>query len=390
MFEATELFTHTLGSDSEVMAKETYTFEDSGGKTLTLRPEGTAAIARAWSNLANPPPLFRASYKGAMFRRERPQRGRLRQFHQVGVEVLGVSEAWGDGEAIALAAEFLGKLNLTEKPTLRLNTIGDTQSRANWVKALSQYFTKHQADLSEPSKQRIATNPLRILDSKDPQDQTVAENAPKFSGYISKQAEEFFAQVCRHLKAAKVEWVGDERLVRGLDYYCHTAFEFSVAELGRQGTVLAGGRYDGLVKTIGGGNVAGIGWAAGVERLAELLEPPPAEPLWVFIGVKGEVAGNYSLINQLLAQLRASQAVEYIEAPLAKGLKFAHNRKAEFAFFVGKEELAQRQLTLKNLTSGSQATVSFAKLGDGLKATLRATKGTKATKDTATKQQGNS
>jgi histidyl-tRNA synthetase len=272
MFEATEVFARSIGETTDVVSKEMYTFPDRGGDSLTLRPEFTAGIARAyltegWQQYA---PLKLAT-SGAVFRYERPQKGRYRQFHQIDAEVIGAPEPAADVELLVLADQLLRELKI-EGVTLQLNTLGDAETRDAWRAALVAHFEAHRGDLSEDSLKRLDKNPMRILDSKDPKDRPIADSAPDIDAYLTDEAQAFFDAVTAGLDAAGVAWTRNARLVRGLDYYRHTAFEFVTERLGAQGTVLAGGRYDGLIESLGGPPTAGVGWAAGVERLAMLVE----------------------------------------------------------------------------------------------------------------------
>lgn len=278
VFESTAVFARSLGETTDVVSKEMYTFDDRGGDSLTLRPEFTAGIARAyltegWQQFV---PLKIATH-GPVFRYERPQKGRYRQFHQIDAEVLGAAEPSADVELLAFADQLLRELGISEGVTLQLNTLGDAETRDAWRAALVEHFEGHRADLSEDSLARLNKNPLRILDSKDPRDRPIADAAPEIDAYLTPAASDFFASVTSGLDAAGVAWTRNSRLVRGLDYYRHTAFEFVTDRLGAQGTVLAGGRYDGLVESLGGPATAGVGWAAGIERLAMLTELPPRE-----------------------------------------------------------------------------------------------------------------
>ncbi|HEY9536701.1 MAG TPA: histidine--tRNA ligase, partial [Kiloniellaceae bacterium] len=269
VFEFTEVFKRTLGETSDVVTKEMYTFSIGDGEQVTLRPEATAGVARALisGGLTQSLPL-KVFYNGPMFRHERPQKGRYRQFHQIDVELLGVSEPLADVEIIALGADILAALGLGEHTTLELNTLGDLESRKAYRAALVDYFSAYQDKLSADSRDRLVRNPLRILDSKDQGDRKLIEGAPLFGDYLNQQSRDFFARVLEGLDLLGIGYTLNDRLVRGLDYYTHTAFEFTTTALGAQGTVLAGGRYDGLVETMGGPSVPGIGWAAGVERLS--------------------------------------------------------------------------------------------------------------------------
>jgi histidyl-tRNA synthetase len=272
VFERTEVFSRSLGETTDVVSKEMYSFEDRGGESLTLRPEFTAGIARAyltdgWQQYA---PLKVATH-GPLFRYERPQKGRYRQFHQLDAEIIGAAEPQADVELLAMADQLLKELGIADGVTLQLNTLGDADSREGWRAALVEHFRAHRAELSEDSQDRLDRNPLRILDSKDPRDKPFVADAPKIDDYLSGEAQAYFGKVCEGLQAAGVAWTRAPSLVRGLDYYRHTAFEFVTDRLGAQGTVIGGGRYDGLIETLGGPHTPAVGWAAGVERLAMLV-----------------------------------------------------------------------------------------------------------------------
>jgi histidyl-tRNA synthetase len=278
VFERTEVFSRAIGETTDVVSKEMYSFEDRGGESLTLRPEFTAGMARAyitngWQQHA---PLKLATH-GPLFRYERPQKGRYRQFHQLDAEIIGAGEPQADVELLALADQLLRELGITGV-TLQLNTLGDADSREAWRAALIAHFREVRGELSEDSQERLEKNPLRILDSKDPRDRRFVADAPKIDQFLSDEALRFFESVTSGLDAAGVKWVRAESLVRGLDYYRHTAFEFvpdegsaAAAALGSQSTILGGGRYDGLMESLGGLPTPAVGWAAGIERLAMLV-----------------------------------------------------------------------------------------------------------------------
>jgi histidyl-tRNA synthetase len=273
VFESTAVFSRSLGESTDVVSKEMYTFEDRGGDSLTLRPEFTAGICRAyltegWQQYA---PLKVATH-GPLFRYERPQKGRFRQFHQLDAEVIGAAEPAADVELLCFADQLLKELGINDGVTLTLNTLGDGGSREAWRAELIAYFEAHKADLSEDSVARLHKNPLRILDSKDPRDRPIADAAPDIDTYLTDEARDFFDSVTSGLDAAGVAWERNSRLVRGLDYYRHTAFEFVTDRLGAQGTVLGGGRYDGLMESLGGPATPAVGWAAGIERLGMLID----------------------------------------------------------------------------------------------------------------------
>jgi histidyl-tRNA synthetase len=309
LIEPTAVFARTMGETTDVVSKEMYSFDDRSGDSITLRPEFTAGICRAylsegWQQFA---PLKVATH-GAAFRYERPQKGRYRQFHQLDAEIIGAAEPQADVEIVALGSQLLAELGIGGV-TLKLNTLGDAASREAWRAALIKHFAAHRAELSEDSQERLEKNPLRILDSKDPRDRPFADSAPTIA--LSSGAEEFFAQVRAGLDAAGVRYELDPHLVRGLDYYRHTAFEFITDRLGAQGTVIAGGRYDGLVEQLGGPYTPAIGWAAGIERLAMLIDAPEPDVLDAAIVVEDDVALDTAL--SAASHLRAAGlAVELV------------------------------------------------------------------------------
>jgi histidyl-tRNA synthetase len=291
VIESTSVFSRALGETTDVVSKEMYTFEDKGQRSITMRPEFTAGICRAyltegWKQYS-PLKLVTA---GPVFRYEAPQAGRYRQFHQVDAEVIGVAEPMADVELLVFADQLLHELGIADGVTLQLNTLGDTETRDAWRAALVAYFEKHRGELSEDSLVRLDKNPMRILDSKDPRDRPIADAAPDIDAYLTGEAGAFFEKVTKGLDAAGVKWTRNSRLVRGLDYYRHTAFEFVTDRLGAQGTVLAGGRYDGLIEALGGPATPGVGWAAGVERLAMLLEEQAPEAPYAVVVVEDDVA----------------------------------------------------------------------------------------------------
>ncbi len=313
VFESTAVFARSLGETTDVVSKEMYSFEDRGGDSLTLRPEFTAGIARAyltegWQQYA---PLKLATH-GPVFRYERPQKGRYRQFHQIDAEVIGAAEPMADVELLAMADQLLHELGIADGVTLQLNTLGDAETRDAWRAALVEHFEAHRGDLSEDSLKRLDKNPMRILDSKDPRDRPIADSAPGIDGFLTAEAADFFAAVTGGLDAAGVQWTRNDRLVRGLDYYRHTAFEFVTDRLGAQGTVLAGGRYDGLIESLGGPSTPGVGWAAGIERLAMLL--PDLSPDETVVRDVALVSGGGSadkLVHKLVAALRRNAAARF-------------------------------------------------------------------------------
>jgi histidyl-tRNA synthetase len=302
--EHTEVFSRTIGETTDVVSKEMYSFETRGEKSVTLRPEFTAGICRAyltegWQQYA---PLKVATH-GSAFRYEQPQKGRFREFHQLDVEIIGAAEPQADVEILSLGYQLLRELGIADGVTLELNTLGDPETRDAWRSALVDYFQSHRGNMSEDSVARLERNPLRILDSKDANDRAICAVAPNVDQYLTSEAADFFAAVTAGVDAAGVPWTRNARLVRGLDYYRHTAFEFVTDRLGAQGTVIAGGRYDGLIETLGGPPTPAVGWAAGIERLAMMIDAPPAETLDVVIVLDDDRAQTAGA--KVLAHLRA-------------------------------------------------------------------------------------
>jgi histidyl-tRNA synthetase len=314
VIEPTAVFARSLGEATDVVSKEMYTFEDRGGDSITLRPDFTAGIARAYlTNGWQQHAPMKVTAHGPLFRYERPQKGRYRQFHQIDAEIIGAAEPAADVELLVMADQLLHELGIKEGVTLELNTLGDAASRDAWREALITYFNDHKDVLSEDSLSRLEKNPLRILDSKDPDDRGVAHAAPKIDEFLSGEAQDFFGAVTAGLDAAGVAWTRNAKLVRGLDYYRHTAFEFTTDRLGAQGTVLGGGRYDGLIENLGGPHTPAVGWAAGIERLAMLVEAP-VERLDVVIAVE-----NDNLVSQGAAILNALRRAGFAADAVATG-----------------------------------------------------------------------
>lgn len=374
VFEFSDVFHRTLGDTSDVVTKETYTFTDRGGESLTLRPEFTASVVRAFiSNGLQETLPFKVFYHGPAFRYERPQKGRLRQFHQVGAELLGSSEPTADIEMIAMAHQALSSIGLANHATLELNSLGDIESRAAFRTKLVEYFEGHKSSLSEDSKMRLDKNPLRILDSKDEGDRKLIANAPTLHAHFNAQSAEFYAEVKESLAALGVAFKENPRLVRGLDYYSHTVFEFTTDKLGAQGTILAGGRYDGLVKLMGGQDIAGVGFAAGIERLLALCEAV-AHPLI------GNEAPRFAVIpvdeaqeREALIVTQALRSAGIVAELLSRGnmgkkMKRAEKMGACAVVILGEEEIKTGQFTVKNMQSGEQHKVARDALATILKA----------------------
>jgi histidyl-tRNA synthetase len=355
IFEFSEVFSRPLGESSDIVTKENYSFADRGGEILTLRPENTAGVVRAMisGGLTQSLPL-KYFYAGPMFRYERPQKGRMRQFHQVGIEYLGPDDSLADAEIIACGARFLASLGVLDDCELHLNSLGDSDSRAAYRAALIAYLETFADQLSDDSKTRLAVNPLRILDSKDAGDRAILQDAPRLQDYLNDVSKAHFADLTAALDSAGVAWVFDPLLVRGLDYYCHTAFEFVTTSLGAQGTVLGGGRYDGLAEMLGGPKVAGVGWAAGVERLAMLVETASVNNPKVAILTADDGARQAAF--RLAEQLR-DVGID-IDLPtsgaMGKKLKKADKAGIWTAVIMGSDELAKNTVQLRNLRDGSQ------------------------------------
>jgi histidyl-tRNA synthetase len=367
IFEFTEVFSRTLGDTSDIVTKEMYTFEDKGGDQITLRPENTAGVARAFisNGLQQNLPL-KLFYRGPMFRYERPQKGRRRQFRQVGVEILGVATPQADIETISIAQTFLEELGLKDNITLELNSLGDSESRGAYRDELVKYLSGHQDKLSQDSLERLERNPLRILDSKDEGDHAVIVDAPRLQDSLNEVSQNFFNELCEGLDKLGIAYEHNTKLVRGLDYYCHTAFEFTTTDLGAQGTVLAGGRYDGLVAQMGGPETPGIGWAAGVERLSLLLdEGTEAKRPIVVIPVGGEAESEAMVVTEMLRKKGYRVDLGY-SGNLKKRMKRANLLNAAAAILLGEDELTRNVGTLRDMDSGEQKEVSLETLEDHL------------------------
>ncbi len=365
VIEPTAVFARTMGETTDVVSKEMYSFDDRSGDSITLRPEFTAGIARAylsegWQRFA---PLKVATH-GPAFRYERPQKGRFRQFHQLDAEIIGAAEPQADVELLAFGTQLLAELGIGGV-TLKLNTLGDVASRDTWRAQLVEHFASHRAELSADSQARLDKNPLRILDSKDARDRPFADSAPPMA--LTTEAADFFAAVRAGLDAAGVAYELSPHLVRGLDYYRHTAFEFVTDQLGAQGTVIAGGRYDGLIEQLGGPHTPAVGWAAGIERLAMLVTTPAVEQPVAMLVPIGEAAD--AAASRILADLRrAGIAAECgYRGNMKKRLQRASASGARFALIIGDSEVEAGAVQVKNLQSGEQHSVAFDKLAEALR-----------------------
>ena len=367
IFEFTDVFARTLGDTSDIVTKEMYTFADRNGESLTLRPEYTAGICRMFiSNGMTQQLPLKVFCRGPMFRYERPQKGRQRQFHQIDAEILGVAEPLADIEVIALGAHILEALGLMDQVKLELNTLGDSESRAAYRKRLVEYFNDLRGKLSEESLIRLGKNPLRILDSKDKGDRVIVKGAPLMSETLNALSEDFFGQVKQGLESVGVAYHIEPHLVRGMDYYCHTAFEFTTDTLGAQGAVLAGGRYDGLIETMGGPRTPGIGWAAGVERLSMMVGDAPEAPRpIVVIPVGADQASKALIITQRLRKAGLNVNLGF-SGNVKKRLNRANKVNAVAALLIGEDELAKGVATLRDMETGEQYEAPLSSLEEHL------------------------
>ncbi|MEC8102293.1 MAG: histidine--tRNA ligase [Pseudomonadota bacterium] len=381
VLEQTALFKRSIGEVTDIVEKEMYTFEDRNGDSLTLRPEGTASCVRACEEhglLYNQ--TQRLWYTGPMFRHERPQKGRYRQFYQIGVETFGIATPDIDAELILMTARLWEQLGLAESVTLQLNTLGSNEARARYRDALVEYLSARKDQLDEDSQRRLETNPLRVLDSKNPDTQALLADAPELHDYLDDESRDDFASLRAVLDAAGVKYEINQRLVRGLDYYCKTVFEWVTDKLGAQGTVCAGGRYDGLVEQLGGKATPAVGFAMGVERLILMLETLEVIPQEVMQTVDVYVCGvgeGASLASLMLADgLRAEQPWLRIQTHCGGGsfksqMKKADKSGASFALLLGESEIAEQQVTVKDLRGDTgQQTLAQQELGQWLTAHL--------------------
>ncbi|HEY7907203.1 MAG TPA: histidine--tRNA ligase [Wenzhouxiangella sp.] len=354
--EHTDVFTRAIGQTTDVVEKEMYTFEDRNGDSLSLRPEGTAGVVRSviQHGLLNPPGL-KVWYQGPMFRHERPQRGRQRQFHQFGAEVFGLADPGVDVELIALVDRLWGELGLRDDLRLEINSLGDPEDRQRYRKELIEYLMPHEQALDEDSKRRLHTNPLRIFDSKVESTQSIMANAPRFFDHLGEPARVHFENVCDLLDQLGIQYTINTSLVRGLDYYCRTVFEWVTDNLGAQGTVCAGGRYDGLVALAGGKDTPGIGFAMGAERLLDLLssknEQANESPSVYWVGAVGlaPLLQRAEALRTALPDLAVG--VDLVGGSLKSQFKRADRSGARFALVIGETELADGTLQVKDLRS---------------------------------------
>ena len=359
IIEKSDVFTRPLGESSDVVSKETYTFADRGDESITLRPEGTAGIMRSVLSQGKlnelPIKLF---YSGPMFRYERPQKGRLRQFIQIGVENIGSSDAIQDVEVIKCGVSFLNKLGILKSCKLNINSLGDTKSRKLYRDNLVKYFLDNETKLSKVSKGRLNLNPLRILDSKEPQDQDIVRKAPLLSSYLNNISVDHFERVLKYLKKLNIKFIHNEKLVRGLDYYCHTTFEFITKDLGSQGTVLGGGRYNGLSEMLGGPDIPAVGFAAGVDRLVMMNKSDETLTETVCLIPIGKE--NFDYCYMILNQLRDKEIKSeiYPGGNVKKYLKKINKKGKKLVILIGNNEIQNKTVIFKNLSTGEQKEIT--------------------------------
>ncbi|ENM5737861.1 histidine--tRNA ligase [Vibrio mimicus] len=368
--EMTHLFSRAIGEVTDVVEKEMYTFEDRNGDSLTLRPEGTAGCVR--SGIENGL-LYnqeqRLWYMGPMFRHERPQKGRYRQFHQCGVEVFGLDGPDVDAELIMMTARLWRELGISEHVRLELNSIGSLEARANYRSALIEYLEQYQSVLDEDCKRRMYTNPLRVLDSKNPDVQAILGDAPQLSDYLDAESKQHFAGLCELLDAAGIEYTVNQRLVRGLDYYNRTVFEWITESLGSQGTVCGGGRYDGLVEQLGGKPTPAVGFAMGLERLVLMMETQGntevrrSVDVYMVTAGEGTMMAGMKLAEQLREQVPGLRVMTHFGGGnFKKQFKRADKVGAAIALVLGEDEVAAQTVVVKDLAGGDQSTVAQAEV----------------------------
>ena len=360
VFEFTRVFSRSLGDATDIVTKEMYTFEDKGGEQITLRPEGTAGLVRAFlsNGLTRSTPV-KFLYSGPMFRYERPQKGRYRQFYQLGAELIGAATAQADIETLSMAERFLTEIGLTGKYQLEINSIGDTESRNRFRESLVDYFSKYKTELSKESQERLEKNPMRILDSKQDEDQKFLLEAPELKAALNKESSEFFDTVLEGLTKLGVDFKINPRLVRGLDYYCHTVFEFTTDQLGSQNAILSGGRYDGLVQLLGGPETPGIGFAAGTDRLALLLDKETSNSNTVHVIPLNKDHQTTALeASHILRNSQIPCEMAY-SGNLSKRLTKAQKQNAPFALIVSANDAGESRYELKDLETGEQSELSL-------------------------------
>ena len=369
IIENSKVFKKTLGVASDIIQKEMYSFVDQGGEEIVLRPEGTAAVARALitnSMLDNLNKKF--YYFGPMFRREKPQSGRLRQFHQVGIEIFDEKNPYNDVESILIAEKFLKLLGIRNKIKLEINTLGNTESRNNYISDLVKFFKKNSSKLSSESKKKLETNPLRILDSKNDDDREIIKESPKLINFLDDESKSFFEVVLDNLENLKIKFSVNPYLVRGLDYYNHTAFEFVTFEDKSQNAVLAGGRYDGLVSSLGGKNLSGVGWASGIERIIlNLKEIDINKKIIALVALSEDLNNKILEVLDILKPLDGVSFHSIYSGTFKKKMIRANKLESLGCIIIGNEEIKENKVIWKNMESGVQEILNLEKINDFLK-----------------------
>ena len=364
IIENTDLFERSIGNGTDIINKEMYSFIDQGKRNITLRPEGTASIARAFisNKLYTSNKIQRLWYFGPMFRYERPQNGRQRQFHQLGIECIGSINAIADVEVIRLATQILQRLNFNNY-TIEINSIGNTIERNQYQDTLIRYLTKHIDDLDEDSKQKLNNNPLRVLDSKNHRTQEIIKCAPKLISYLGEESKKHFNEVCELLEGLDIKYKLNYNLVRGLDYYNHTAFEIKTNELGSQDTICGGGRYDSLIEQLGGPSTPSVGWAMGIERLIIILKKQLTtsadQPYIYLINQNIETQKYMWNIMKTLEKANIKFELDLSNNNFSKQVKKAYNSGARKCIIIGDDEVNQESVTIKDLTYNSQQTINL-------------------------------
>ena len=365
VFEYTELFRRGVGETTDVVGKEMYTFEDKGGRSITLKPEGTAGVARTFieNGLASSPMPVKTYYITPAFRSERPQAGRLREFHQVGIEIFGSSAPQTDAEVIFAASTFLKKLGV--KARLEINSIGCKTCRAEYNRALKNYFAPHLPEMCETCKTRYDKNPLRMLDCKEESCKKIAQSAPKITDYLCGECAEHFNGVKKLLDGQGLEFTVNPFIVRGLDYYTRTVFEFVSDAIGAQGTVCGGGRYDGLIEQLGGNPLPAIGFGAGIERLLIVMEntgaqfPEADKPLIYIAGMDNDTRDKAFAVAAQLRQKGIIAEIDHMSRSVKAQFKYADKLGAKYVAVIGSDELATGAVNIKNMSDGTQDKVKF-------------------------------
>ncbi|HCW76254.1 MAG TPA: histidine--tRNA ligase [Candidatus Marinimicrobia bacterium] len=367
IFEKTELFARGVGEDTDIVSKEMYSFEDKGGTSITLRPELTAPVVRSYiqNNLQQIAPTTKVWYHGPLFRQERPQKGRYRQFYQFGAETIGSPFPETDVETIGLYWEILTELGISDAVVLKINSVGDEASRETYRQVLREFLRPNLGEMSETSQRRFETNPLRILDSKDPGDKAMTDHAPKLVDYLNESSERHYKSVLELLSSLEIPYEQDDRLVRGLDYYTHTAFEFTSDVLGAQDAVCGGGRYDGLIEELGGGKVPAIGWASGTERLLLVMEALEKSQsltgLDCYLAIPGdEQRPTATTLIREWRRAGLSCDTDLQRRSLKAQMREANRQNARFVVILGESERKNGSVQLKSMETGAQSEVSFA------------------------------